>query len=289
MSKYTHPTVSAAPGFDVYPLDVTQNGVVTFTNDGTNEIRPTQLQCERYGYKFDVTTGTCYAFKPTFKLIESIGQTTNFVKGQDNIISRGVENTSITGQSNTVLNNTRSNVIIGNNHTINKNLNNGIVTGTKANVTTSGSLTMGGNQPTDNLSERQLIILQYGSQNTDASTIASGINNEAGKRFAVPDNAIIYFHAEALAVRTGGSYGSGQVGDYYSAVERGVLVNESGTCSIARERDTIKTSGYVNNWRILAQVGSGNTLSLTTRGHANITIEWNISVRITMIQTDVSL
>tara|TARA_R100001086_G_scaffold48186_2_gene21229 strand:- start:528 stop:1400 length:873 start_codon:yes stop_codon:yes gene_type:complete len=290
MSKvYTHPTVSAAPGFSVYPLEVSEIGIVTFTDDGTTEIRPTQLQCERYGYKFDVTTGTCYAFKPSFKLDELIGQTTNFVKGQDNTLARGVENTSITGQSNTVLNNTRSNVIIGNNHTINTNLNNGIVTGTKANVTTSGSLTMGGNQPTDNLSERQTIILQYGCQTTGTANVSAGINNESGVRFVLPQEAICYFHADTIAVRTGGSSGTGAVGDYASYVERGVLINKGGTTSIQRERDTIKTSGTVTNWRILAAAGSGQTLALQCRGNTNQTLEWNMTVRITMIQTDVSL
>tara|TARA_R100000315_G_scaffold58947_1_gene34411 strand:+ start:2410 stop:3285 length:876 start_codon:yes stop_codon:yes gene_type:complete len=285
---YTAATVSASPGFRIYPLEVSEIGIVTFTSDGSNQIRPTKFQCESYGYKFDESTGTCYGFKPSDKLANSIGKTTNNVKGQNNTLANGVENTSVIGQSNTLLNNTRGNVIIGNNHTVNENLTNGMVTGIKANVTTSGSLTMGGNQPTDNLAERQTIIVQYGCQTTGTANVSAGINNESGVRFVLPDNAICYFHADTIVVRTGGS-GSGSVGDYASYVERGVLINKSGTTSIQRERDTIKTSGTITNWRILAAAGSGQTLALQCRGNTNQTLEWNMTVRITMIQTDVSL
>ena len=293
---YTAATVSASPGFRIYPLEVSEIGIVTFTSDGSNQIRPTKFQCESYGYKFDESTGTCYGFKPSDKLANSIGKTTNNVKGQNNTLANGVENTSVIGQSNTLLNNTRGNVIIGNNHTVNENLTNGMVTGIKANVTTSGSLTMGGNQPTDNLAERQTIIVQYGCQTTGTDpsataggTVSSGINNKTATRFVLPDNAIIYFHADTIAVRTGGTAASGAVGDFYSAVERGVMINKSGTCTISRERDTIKTSGTVTNWRINAGVGTGNTLALQCRGNNDMTIEWNMTVRITMIQTDVSV
>ena len=148
---------------------------------------------------------------------------------------------------------------------------------------------MGGNQPTDNLSERQTIILQYGCQTTGTANVSAGINNESGVSFVLPQDAICYFHADTVAVRTGGSSGTGAVGDYYTAVERGVMINKGGTTSIQRERDTIKTSGTITNWRVLAAAGSGQTLALQCRGNTNQTIEWNMTVRITMIQTDVSL
>ena len=54
----------------------------------------------------------------------------------------------------------------------------------------------------------------------------------------------MYFHADVLAVRVGGT-GTGNAGDFLSWVERGVVINKSGVLSIARERDTIQGSGNV--------------------------------------------
>ena len=128
----------------------------------------------------------------------------------------------------------------------------------------------------------------YGRQTTNNSTQSSYLNNTTGKFFEVPENAIIYFHAETIAVRVGGSSGSCAVGDYGSWVERGVVINKSGTLSIQRERDTIKTSGTVTNWRILAST-SGTDFLLTVRGQTNMTLEWVCNVNITQIKTGVAL
>ena len=282
------PTIPYPEGYTIKPYSIDSIGIVQFT-DGTNtNVLPNEQQCRKYGYKFDRVTGTCYAWKPTVKLFTNMGNADNIVKGRDNKIAAALT-TYVLGQGNEARNNTSNNMIIGCNNVITTDCENGLVLGTKANVTTKGSLTIGGNQGSDNLSERQTIIVQYGTQTTSNSTVSSGINNEAGVRFVIPDNAIIYFHSDTIAVRTAGSSGTGAVGDYGSWVERGVIINKSGTCSIQRERDTIKTSGTVTNWRILAEVGTGNTLKLGCRGNTDQTIEWNMSVTITMIQTSVSL
>jgi hypothetical protein len=303
-------TVPFLEGVNLKPLKTEPTGQVIFTN-GTDEIKPNKEQCEAYGYMFEKQSGTCYAFKTKARLVENINNLSNTVKGEMNEVMTGATNTHILGQrnlsgfqsrnniilgdSNTLSSYCKNSVILGDNNNVESSLNGGITLGTKANVTTSNSLTIGANQPDDNLGERQTIILSYGCQSTGTGagtgggTVSSGINNIVGTRFVVPDNAIIYFHADTIAVRTGGASASGAVGDFYSAVERGALINKSGTCTISRERDTIKTSGDVTNWRVNAGVGTGNTLALQCRGNNDMTIEWNITVTITMIQTSVSL
>lgn len=288
MSKI--PTIPFAPGFDIKPKAITNIGTVTFT-DGINEnIVPNQRQCEKYGYTYDPATRTCYAFKYTPGLTSSFNKTDSIIKGDQNILGSSTSSV-VLGQANSIRNSTRNNIVTGEANVIDNDIINSITVGTRANTTTSGSITLGGNQLSDNLAERQNIIVQYGCQTTGTSNVSAGINNEAGVRFVVPDNAIIYFHADTIAVRTAGSSGTGSVGDYASYVERGVLINKSGTTSIQRERDTIKTSGTITNWRILADdgVGTDTTLRFLCRGNSNQTIEWNMSVTITMIQTSVSL
>ena len=63
------------------------------------------------------------------------------------------------------------------------------------------------------------------------------------------------------------------------------MLNVGGTTSIQRERDTIKTSGTVTNWRILAEKSTtGSTLSLKARGNTDQTIEWVCNVQITELR-----
>ena len=274
-------------GFDVKPVYVSQLGIVLFT-DGTNNITPNQQQCEAYGYTYDKQTNTCYAFTHNPSLNENFNNESNTLKGVGNVTETGTTNTYIMGDKNTVRGLSRNNIIVGDNNEIASGVHNGNVYGTLGNATADNSIVLGGNTSGDLLGERQGIQLIYGRQTTNNSTQSSYLNNETGKFFVVPDNTIIYFHAETIAVRTGGSSGSGAVGDYGSWVERGVVINKSGTLSIQRGRDTIKTSGTVTNWRILAST-SGTDFLLTVRGQTDMTLEWICNVNITQLKTGVSL
>ena len=293
----TRTTIKKLTGYVLKPAGV-YGGIVRFTEDGVNEALRDRKTCEAYGYFYDETSSTCYAYKANMtqlKVQQKQGDN-NVVRGGGNVFYDGVNNTTIQGGKNTLNGLNRNDILIGDQNTIASGVNNSLIIGELANVTTNNSLYIGANQPDDNLGERQTIILSYGCQSTGTDpsataggTVSSGINNIVGTRYVMPDNSICYFHADTIAVRTGGTAASGAVGDFYSAVERGVIINKSGTCTISRERDTIKTSGTVTNWRVNSGVGSGNTLAFQCRGNNDMTIEWNITVTITMIQTSVSL
>jgi len=285
MSKI--PTIPYLSGFTVKPKSTSNLGVVTFT-DGTNEITPNQLQCEAYGYTYDRASGTCRVFRYNTNLNRNFANENNKTYGVGNSTETGTNNTLVMGENNTVKGLSRNNIIIGNQNEIADSVNNANIFGTLGNATAPNSIVLGGNATGDLLGERQGIQLIYGRQTTDNSTQSSYLNNVTGSFFTVPDNTIIYFHAETIAVRTGGSSGHGAVGDYGSWVERGVVINKSGTLSIQRERDTIKTSGTVINWRILADT-SGTNFLLTVRGQTDMTLEWICNVNITQLKTSVAL
>ena len=195
------------------------------------------------------------------------------------------------GENNIVRGNSRNSIITGSSNEIVNGVNNSVVSGVKGEATTSNSIVLGGNSDGDILGQRQFIRCIYAAQTTSNSTVFSSLNSETGVRFVIPDNTIIYFHAETVVVRTGGTNVAGAVGDYGSYVERGVIINKSGTTTIQRERDTIKTSGTVTNWRVIAQTGgiSGETLNLACRGQTNMILEWCMNVSITQIKTGVTL
>jgi hypothetical protein len=263
-------TIPFLQDYPVRPSFTSPAGTVTFT-DGTNDVIPNQQQCEAYGYKYDIGTGTCSAFTFSTNLGKNIVNENNNIQGSGNVTETGTNNTYIMGENNRVKGLSRNNIIIGSNNEIANGINNSSVYGTKGEVTATNSIVLGGNAPTDNLAERQSIQLMYGVQTTAGGTVDSYLNNITDNYFTIPENTAMYFHADVLAVRVGGT-GTGNAGDFLSWVERGVVINKSGTLSIERERDTIQA-----NFR------------MTVRGDTNQTIEWASNITFTQIKTGVAL
>ena len=287
MSKV--PTIPYLSGFDVKPSSTSVLGVVTFT-DGTNDITPNQLQCEAYGYTYNKADGTCSTFRYNTNLNRSFSNESNKVQGANNTTETGTNNTLIIGQNNTVKGLSRNNIIVGNKNEIANGVSNANVYGTLGEATADNSIVLGGNVATDLLGERQSIQVLYGTQTTNGTNTVSYLNNTTDKLLAVPENAVMYFHADVVAVRVGGTdtSGGGAVGDFASWVERGVIINKSGTLSIERERDAIKHSGHTTNWQPTGIV-SGTNFAMRVRGHADTTIEWCSNITFTQIKTGVAL
>ena len=277
MSKIT--TIPFLKGFAVKPLGTSTLGVVTFT-DGTNPVIPNQVQCEAYGFTYDKASGTCSAFRYNPNLNTNFANENNKTYGVGNTTETGTNNTLVMGENNTVKGLSRNNIIVGNQNEIANSVNNAFVYGTLGEATANNSIVLGGNASTDNLSERQSIHLMYGTQTTAGGTVDSYLNNISGNYFTIPENTAMYFHADVLAVRVGGTSASGAAGDFLSWVERGVVINKSGTLSIERERDTIKGSGSHTNWRPTATV-DGTNFIIDVRGETNMTIEWASNIRFT--------
>jgi len=279
-------TIPFLRDYPVKPSEVSSLGIVTFT-DGTNDVVPNQQQCEAYGYTYNRENGTCNAFVLNTSLDSNFANVNNTVSGKNNVTRTGTNNTYIIGENNTVNGLSRNNIVVGNKNQIANGINNSSVYGTLGEVTADNSIVLGGNAPTDNLAERQSIQLMYGVQTTAGGTVDTYLNNITDNYFTIPDNTAMYFHADILAVRVGGT-GTGNAGDFLSWVERGVVINKSGTLSIERERDTIVGSGNHTNWRPTANV-SGTNFRMTVRGDTNQTIEWASNITFTQIKTGVAL
>ena len=280
-------TIPYITGFAIKPAKISGTGVVTFT-DGRNEIVPNQRQCEAYGYTYNPTTRVCEAFKYSSNLSVNLNNENNNVQGSQNVTGVGTNNTYIMGENNEVIDVSRNNILIGSRNQITKQVDNTAVFGTLGEVRETNSFVIGGNATSDVLGKRQSVQLLYGGQTTDGATTDSYLNNTTDSFVVVPDNTIMYFHADCVAVRVGGTSGSGAVGDYKSWVERGVVINKSGTLSIERERDTIKGSGTTTGWQPTGAV-SGTNFLLQIKGTNNMTLEWALNVTFTQIKTGVAL
>ena len=280
-------TITYITGFAVKPASVSGVGIVTFT-DGTNSVIPNQLQCEAYGYTYNQATGTCSTFRYNTNLNREVANENNRTYGAGNSTQTGTNNTIVMGENNTVRGFSRNSIITGNQNEIANGVNNANVSGTLGEATADNSTVLGGNAGTDTLGERQSIHLLYGIQTLNGTNTISFLNNTTDSLFAIPENSIVYFHADVVAVRVGGTHATGAVGDCASWVERGVMINKSGVLSIARERDTIKSIGTVTNWQPTAIV-SGTNFAMRVRGHADMTIEWASDIKFTEIKTGVTL
>tara|TARA_R110000851_G_scaffold110924_1_gene233828 strand:- start:908 stop:1744 length:837 start_codon:yes stop_codon:yes gene_type:complete len=273
-------------GLAVKPKEVLRSGQVVFT-DGTTDVTPNQIDCEAYGYTYNHITQTCEAYSYTMRIQQTLSNETNTIKGSTNTTETGTANTYVIGDSNVVKGEARNNIIVGSNNEIVNGVNNVGVYGTLGQATASNSIVLGGNSGTDILSERQSIQLIYGTQTTQGSTVHSYLNNITDNYFSIPDNCAMYFHADVLALRVGGT-GTGNAGDFLSWVERGVVRNASGAIRIERERDTIKGFGNHTNWRPTAVV-SGTDFIIDVRGATDSTIEWCSNITFTQIKTGVAL
>lgn len=284
MSKI--PTTQFLTGFNVKPSSISPIGTVTFT-DGTNDLTPNQIQCEAYGYIYNKVTRTCSAFKYSTNLDRNISNTNNKINGAGNTTLPNTNNTYIIGQKNTVQGDSTNNIVVGTQNEIANGVSNANVYGTLGEATADNSIVLGGNVAADLLGERQSIQVIYGVQTTNGTNTVSYLNNTTDQLLAVPENAAMYFHADVIAVRVGGT-GTGNLGDYASWVERGVIINESGTLSVNRERDAIKSNGTVSNWQPTG-IASGTNFAMRVRGATDVTIEWCSNIRITQIKTGVAL
>ena len=270
------------------PLSVDGLGNVTFADNLGQEVKPNQKLCEDYGYTYDPITTTCRAFQPNQLLQVSLRNEGNNISGQSNIAGEGTTNSSIIGLKNNIAGNSANNIVAGTSNTITEDVNNTVIFGTLGESTANNSLVLGCNAAGDNLGERQTITIMYGKQTTDNSTVDAFLNNTTDSYFVVPENTVIYFQSETLAVRVGGSSGSGAVGDFKSWVERGVVKNAAGTLSIDRSRTSPADSGTTTGWSPINSVSGTNFLQ-TVKGATDMTLEWASTIRITQIKTGVTL
>ena len=280
------PTIPYLTGFTVKPASISALGDVTFT-DGTNVVTPNQLQCEAYGYTYNKSSGTCSSFRYNTNLNRAVANENNRTFGAGNSTETGTNNTLIMGENNTVKGFSRNSIITGNQNEIANGVNNANVSGTLGEATADNSIVLGGNAGTDTLGERQSITVLYGTETTDNSVVDSYLNNTTGSYFVIPDNTIVAFQTETVAVRIGGS-GAGAVGDFKAFIETGVAINKSGVLSIDKSRVIIANSGSTAGWISDISV-SGTNLVQSVKGANNRTLMWATTIRMTQIKTGVAL
>ena len=247
-------------GYTVRPKYINPSSQVVYEEynslDQLVEISPTSDECTAYGFVYRSRDNRCVIVENNLRF--------NWPKPTDNL--------SINRARNTIGRNTRDNIIAGASHILFSNNYSNII---------------GGNKTTDSLAERQAITLMYGTETTNNSTVDSYLNNTVGSYFKIPDNSIVTFETQTVAVRVGGA-GGGAAGDYKAWAEIGVAINKSGVLTIDSSRNTVSSSGTTSGW--VPTVGvSGTNFLQQVKGSNNRDIKWATTIRFTEIRTGVAL
>ena len=274
-------------GYTVKPHQVTLTGEVLFTDGRNYDLGVNQVTCEAYGYTYDPDSSSCRAFRNNPNLNTDSRNINNKFNGPINTAEVGCNMVQINGTSNTAKGSNINCFINGSNNEIANGVDNASLTGTLGEATATNSIVLGGNAAADALGERQTITVMYGTTTDDNSTVNSYLNNTVDSYFEIPDNTIIAFHTETVAVRVGGA-GGGNLGDFKAIVEIGAAINKNGTLSIDKTRTVIANVGTTAGW--ISDIGvSGTNLIQQVKGANNRDLMWTTTIRMTQIKTGVVL
>jgi hypothetical protein len=215
----------------------------------------------------------------------------NYTKGSDNTLRAGSNNTMVVGEKNLVKGFSRNNIIVGQQNEIKNTVNNTFVYGTLAESSTDNTIVLGGNKTDDILGERQTITFLYGARTSDGTQTNANLNNTADSFFQPHANSAFLYEIQTLAIRVG-SEGeeppAGNVGDFKSFIERGVVKNTRTGLSNSSTVTALESSGTTTGWATETTVVDDD-FKPTVTGAEGMDIEWVQTIRITEIRTSVTL
>ena len=300
MSRTTNPIFPFAPGMTAQPSYL-QDGVVFFTDIDGENVWATQELALAYGYTWDQQNQVARAFISNPN-VENIGEeTNNMIKGGNNEIRDGVNNTMIAGQNNLVLGLNTSDNITGDFNQMNPHVSNTILMGTKGNATVSNSFVQGGNSSQRTIDEETGLTKFnniLGQQQLtkilmSATIIRVGerdnlwLNDVEGACYPIPLDAVLMFNADIMGVVVDG----GNLGEFMSFNIDGVTKKQTSTEGGTQIYSTTTIMQQSSDLRLDCQ----GSIYYDADGEAFLTInidsgkvgivQWVASIEITQLQT----
>ena len=261
-------------GFKIKPKEVNIDGTVTFT-DGTNDVIPSQLACEAYGYKYNTKTGACMSFIPTSKLDKQLKEPSNTIKGVSNTTNKGTSRTIINGTLNTTKGFNENCLISGNNNTINNGINNATVIGDNGKALRQGEFVQGG-RSSSKVNETQRSVILLTCNTTDNTTTNMKVLDLDDEYINVQNNSILGFEAFLTRLEIGGS--SGTAGNFsYKHIQGVVKIEDDYTTNIIIKKSISVGKVGVNGTSNVVDVATG-TITIAVSDRNNVSNVWNATV-----------
>jgi hypothetical protein len=257
-------------GYTIKPHSVTGLGEVRFT-DGTNtEMGANQVTCEAYGYTYDITTGTCNSFTFNTNLNRNINNINNKNNGSNNTNELGSNTVQINGSNNTTKGFNNNCLINGSNNEIANGVDNATVLGSNGEAIRDGEFVVGSG---DGIGQTSTFFLN--GTTTNDSQVALFINGDtAVTTIARNTDAIYAYKIDIVSYRTGGSAGSGAVGDRgfwkIEGLVKDTTANETLT-AIAAYGTVVGLRGDI--------VFAGADMQLKVTGGVDMNVSWTATAK----------
>tara|TARA_Y100000004_G_scaffold68852_1_gene77258 strand:+ start:1611 stop:2510 length:900 start_codon:yes stop_codon:yes gene_type:complete len=275
-------------GFDLKPDKVSSLGTVTFTNGTLTDLSADQRTCEAYGYRYNVSTGTCSAFTFRPKLEKTLFARNKHILGVNNSIEPFSQNNIVVGTANTNKSYNCNTLTLGAEHEITHNIkNSAIIGGKRAKVTRQSEVAQGGGQraisdSTDAVtfnSRRQTSTVELSCVTIDNTATNMTIQGDGESFINVQNNSIIGYDIYITRLELGGT--SGTAGNYsYRNIRGAVKINQTGVMSfvVGFSRNIAKVG--VNGTCIMANSTTGGvpSISVNVQDRNNVHNLWSASV-----------
>ena len=271
-------------GFKIKPKLILETGEVVFT-DGTNDVFANEFTCKEYGYNYDTTTGTCYAYRYNNNLNKRAKNLDNKVLGIDNNINQtkyslvnGTKNTTrgvsvncfISGENNEITSDVSNVAILGGSHGLSLNQGEVLIGGGLLGSSETGS--------------QQMSFVQLSKQSTTGSTVDLALQN--GSTFiSLQTSAIIGFEAHVIGLVLSGTDATPGQYRYYKIT--GACKSDASLNPTFTQSTTTIADGGLSPSAVPLFVASEESGFITVRctGITNVNINWYASVHLYVNRT----
>ena len=265
--------MSYLTGYTIKPHQVLGSGEVLFTDGINTGIMANQVTCEAYGYTYNRTTGTCSTFRFNTNLERIIANENNRNNGSGNITELGSNTIQVNGTNNTTKGFNNNCFISGSNNEIANGVDNATVLGSYGEALRDGEFVVSSG---DGIGQTSTFFLNgTTTNNTRSQMFVNG--NTATTLIARNVDYVYSYVIDITAYRTGGSSGSGSVGDRAFYTLRGITKGHQ-----IDETLTLNDSyGTVTGWtaEMLSAVHSPEDLFLAVTGVTAMDITWAATAR----------
>jgi hypothetical protein len=252
-------------GYTLKPDAISPTGEVRFT-DGTNtDLMVNQQTCEAYGYTYNNASATCSAFKLNTLLEANINNVNNKFNGAGNTTELGANTIQVNGTLNTLKGFNNNCLINGAANEIANGVDNATVLGSKGiaridcEFVTSSS---------DGVGQESTFFLS--GTTTGVTATALFLNGDTTKTIIPRIGDTLYgYTIDVFSYRTGGTSGTGAVGDRGFFKVQGLVVNAGNNESVT----SVAAKGVVVGMGASTSV-VGADMSIKVVGLANMDISW---------------
>ena len=204
-------------GQTIKPYRVTLDGQVLFTDGTNNDLIPSELSCEAYGYTYDQEAGLCRAFRTTSVIDTNFNNITNNIRGGKTAL--GTNNTILNGSDNETKGANSNCLISGKDNKILYGVKNATVLGVNGQAQRNGEfvigggdnqiayLDAGGSTKYQNV-DRQSTMVELSGVTIDNTPTNLTINGDGSSFINIQPNSIVGYEIYLTRLEVGGTSGT---------------------------------------------------------------------------------